>query len=589
MEEGNEVVVVTNVCGDICIRKRARRKRQKLLVKELMYDYANNTTLHGLPYVTRTGLTLIEKIFWFVTFVASVSMCLFLISKVWYKWKTSPVIVTVSEQLVSVNEMPFPSITICPQSKCKQSKYNFTNEKLIVDEYMQKRRVAKFLNKDTYDGTINDTMKARIAKFASVSKICDFPNPYDLSDIFPSNHTNSSFVEDIIEVAPNYNDVFHACFVYGHYIENCESLFRMVLTSEGLCYNMNSLAAKEIFRMKNLQTDYEYLYATNVSRNWTVENGYSYVISKEVNHETIEEIEKEYSDTYPTRGRENGESPDVEVVLQHNKSDRDHLCNGLNSGFKVYIQHPTDLPQSSLYYYAVLNNQVSSMALSFTVLNTSESLRGYDPEVRQCYFHEERYLKYFSIYTASNCRIECLSNVTKHYCHCTAFYMPDDRSNRICTQIDDDCVKEARRIMQYQELAKEGSKRCHCLPACNTMDYDAEILKSEFNLKRLMETYYKTVSYSDGSYNSINFSKLEMYFKQPRFMSWRRSELFGLIDFLANCGGLLGLFLGFSFLSLVEIFYFLSLRLCCTLKKDLEEEKAQKKTEKEVYEYVEKY
>lgn len=39
-----------------------------------------------------------------------------------------------------------------------------------------------------------------------------------------------------------------------------------------------------------------------------------------------------------------------------------------------------------------------------------------------------------------------------------------------------------------------------------------------------------------------------------------RSELFGLTDFLANCGGLLGVFLGFSFLSLVEIFYFFTLR-----------------------------
>ncbi|KAJ8727774.1 hypothetical protein PYW07_001893 [Mythimna separata] len=353
--DGNEVVVVTNVYGDICIRKKARRKRQKLLVKELMYDYANNTTLHGLPYVTKRGLTLIEKIFWFVTFVASVSMCLFLISKVWYKWKTSPVIVTVSEQLVSVNE--------------------------------------------------------------------------------------------------------------------------------------------------------------------------------------------------------------------------------------VYIQHPTDLPQSSLYYYAVTKDQVSSLALSFSVLNTSESLRDYDAEVRQCYFPEDRYLKYFKIYTASNCRIECLSNVTKQYCDCIAFYMPDDQSNRICTMLDNDCVKEAKRIMEYQELSKENSSRCHCLPACNTMDYDAEILRTNFNLKRLMDTYNAVNNFSYDFYKGVNFSKLEMYFKQPRFMSWRRSELFGLIDFLANCGGLLGLFLGFSFLSLVEVFYFLSLRLCCTLKKDLEEEKAQKVSES----YIKKY
>lgn len=73
--------------------------------------------------------------------------------------------------------------------------------------------------------------------------------------------------------------------------------------------------------------------------------------------------------------------------------------------------------------------------------------------------------------------------------------------------------------------------------------------KSGLINRKLLFVYYRR-----------NFSKLEMYFKRPRFISMRRSELFGVTDFLANCGGLLGLFLGFSFLSLVEIFYFLTLR-----------------------------
>ncbi|XP_061710717.1 pickpocket protein 28-like [Cydia pomonella] len=77
------------------------------------------------------------------------------------------------------------------------------------------------------------------------------------------------------------------------------------------------------------------------------------------------------------------------------------------------------------------------------------------------------------------------------------------------------------------------------------------------------------------------YSRLEIYFKEPRFVSMRRSELFGLTDFLANCGGLLGLFLGFSFLSLVEIFYFCTLRLWCTLKNDMKNEK--KKLKESVY------
>jgi len=43
-------------------------------------------------------------------------------------------------------------------------------------------------------------------------------------------------------------------------------------------------------------------------------------------------------------------------------------------------------------------------------------------------------------------------------------------------------------------------------------------------------------------------------------MYTQRSEIHGWADFIANVGGLLGLFLGVSILSIVEIIYFISFR-----------------------------
>uniref|UniRef100_A0A2A4IYE2 Uncharacterized protein n=1 Tax=Heliothis virescens TaxID=7102 RepID=A0A2A4IYE2_HELVI len=414
MEEENEVVIVTNVYGDVCIRRKARRKRQKLLVKELLFDYANNTTLHGLPYITRRGLTNVEKVFWFITFVVSIGLCLFLISKVWFKWQTSPVIVSFSEQMVPVSMVPFPSVTICPQSKVKVSVYNFTDETVQLDEFLKTNKEA-----------LNATMRARFAKFDALFQICDktflYNDEFNLTEVYPTKHADSSMVKYMKE---------------------------------------------------------------------------------------------------------------------------------------VYIQHPADLPQSSLYYYAMLHNQVSSMAIGFDVVNTSETLRYYDPEM-----------------------MECLSNITYAHCHCVEFFMPHSSSKKICTGIDEECILEARDLMLLQESIR-GNFTCHCLPSCIDVDYGAEILKTDFKLKKFINSLKKLhPNYSDDSFKNTSFSKIEMYFMKPRFLSMRRSELFGVTDFLANCGGLLGLFLGFSFLSLVEIFYFLTLRLCCTLKKDLEEEKAQDKVE----------
>lgn len=56
-------------------------------------------------------------------------------------------------------------------------------------------------------------------------------------------------------------------------------------------------------------------------------------------------------------------------------------------------------------------------------------------------------------------------------------------------------------------------------------------------------------------------SSLSIYFKENQFISSKRSELYGITDFLANVGGLLGLFMGISVISFTEIIYFCTIRL----------------------------
>lgn len=62
-------------------------------------------------------------------------------------------------------------------------------------------------------------------------------------------------------------------------------------------------------------------------------------------------------------------------------------------------------------------------------------------------------------------------------------------------------------------------------------------------------------------------ARLSIFFKENQFITSKRSELYGPTDFLANCGGLLGLFMGVSLLSIVEIIYFCTLRFCCSIRR----------------------
>lgn len=65
---------------------------------------------------------------------------------------------------------------------------------------------------------------------------------------------------------------------------------------------------------------------------------------------------------------------------------------------------------------------------------------------------------------------------------------------------------------------------------------------------------------------------MHIYFKKLHFMRRERGELYGFIDFFSNIGGVLGLCMGFSMLSLVEAIYFFTLRFLCNKKMKRDED-----------------
>lgn len=62
-------------------------------------------------------------------------------------------------------------------------------------------------------------------------------------------------------------------------------------------------------------------------------------------------------------------------------------------------------------------------------------------------------------------------------------------------------------------------------------------------------------------YFSSVFSRIIVYFKDDQFIPLIQSESQTLIGFLASCGGIFGLFMGSSLVSIIELIYYLSFRL----------------------------
>jgi Amiloride-sensitive sodium channel len=75
----------------------------------------------------------------------------------------------------------------------------------------------------------------------------------------------------------------------------------------------------------------------------------------------------------------------------------------------------------------------------------------------------------------------------------------------------------------------------------------------------------KRTKFKISPFFRFEFSQVTFYFSENQFLASERKEIYGKTDFLADCGGILGLCLGISVMSLLEIIYFCTMRLWCSL------------------------
>lgn len=141
-----------------------------------------------------------------------------------------------------------------------------------------------------------------------------------------------------------------------------------------------------------------------------------------------------------------------------------------------------------------------------------------------------------------------------------------DRNTKICGTAKLFCCTWAE--MEFFEIDKPNGTEyhtieafrnaCKCLPACTAIEYEGNVDRVKYNWKAIMPHLF------DGN---RSISRLTVTFYDHQVENVKRLEVQTYTNFLAICGGLLGLFLGVSVLSIVEFVYFFTLRLFWTIQR----------------------
>uniref|UniRef100_A0A336MEN0 CSON000424 protein n=1 Tax=Culicoides sonorensis TaxID=179676 RepID=A0A336MEN0_CULSO len=537
--------------------------------RKIFNEFCDASTIHGLKYLGTRPLY--EKILWIVFFTISLTACGYQIKATWSKWDNNPVIVTFNENFVSITQIPFPAVTICKQIKVQRSLFDYdpiyTNvlrdglnaleNNYSVDAIKAFELMAQTCIKD---GSRKDMMKI-VGEFANHESLLD---------------------QKLLEkLAPDFSETFLQCggmMTPDHW--KCSEVLSMILTEDGVCHTFNLLPKDE---MLNEGTALRIVDRTEkIKPNWSLE------VSKPMDSD-----EYEYGLTFckdPLRAYTVGQKLSIKVAS--NSSDVSRYCQGTGERYKIFLHNPYEIPSNQHQSYDMDIDQIVTLSVRPRVVLASENIKtAYTAKQRRCYFNSEKKLRYFRIYSKRNCEIECLANITVAKCGCTPFWLPreKDACKPICGLKDYHCMtKTSYRLFnieiavasfthespdpsQIKNSKEQAVFGCNCMAACKTVMYEADIraVKLVENHSGILLASKEISNDSDAentdvTVNDVKFSKLIVQFKEAEFIAMKRSELYGLTDFIANCGGILGLFMGVSILSFVEVIYFFCVRCFST-------------------------
>lgn len=148
---------------------------------------------------------------------------------------------------------------------------------------------------------------------------------------------------------------------------------------------------------------------------------------------------------------------------------------GTKAGFKFSIHAPDEIPLTHDRFFRINSLSAAFVTVSPEVYKASENLRSINPYKRNCFFTDERPLRFFHQYNQINCAVECIANYTLAKCGCVKFSMPRLFDTAICDASHIECYRDS--FIQLYELAIRASltgksfKTCHCLPSCTSVEY----------------------------------------------------------------------------------------------------------------------
>ncbi|MFH4982421.1 hypothetical protein AB6A40_009130 [Gnathostoma spinigerum] len=255
----------------------------------------------------------------------------------------------------------------------------------------------------------------------------------------------------------------------------------------------------------------------------------------------------------------------IRVLLFVNASD--YMSTSEAVGVRVAIHDPAVYPFPDIFGYSAPVGFATSFGLKKKVIHRLPAPYG-ECEAEKVK-NEESYIYKGYHYSSEGCRRSCFQNALLERCGCGDPRFPLPNNTKHCSAFDPvarSCLE--RTIVSIGDFHHMSEKQlsCRCLQPCENDDYGVTFSTAKWPSGATDLGDCEGMNTQEcEEYYSKHAAMVEVFFEQLNYELLMESEAYGLVNLLADIGGHLGLWMGFSVITIIEwvVLFFDLITLCC--------------------------
>ncbi|XP_015171758.1 PREDICTED: sodium channel protein Nach-like isoform X2 [Polistes dominula] len=516
-------VDVSYPCAD------TKRSSQGYHIRKTLHKYISlyceQSALVGYKYLIEPRRTWFERVIWFAVHVTTICILVYFVTDAYSAFVSMPMVTSVESDHYPTSKIMFPAIAICSinrisrQSAVKMARkvYRSNVTNLSVEEILE---LFEHLG-DSYN-SMRKLEKNRRNELNNL--LLDFyEGEYDMDAIMKEVR----ILQACVSLTPQCSVMLLTCAFNGNEY-NCSDIFSFEKTQDGYCCTFNYIR-------KDNSNDDEEPEEVRTVKDLGIERGLTVV---------MEPFLDDYFYTF------------LPVI-----------------GWKVTLFNPTDYPDNisggvtEVLVSPLLESYLEIEAVSF---HSTSQTKSYPIPKRKCIFPNEIQTRYGD-YSYSDCLVDCREQQIWKMCKCIPFYLPtraevkSKHGRRACTLTDIECLDRYKSnwltVFPHDDEAlnntvnEYNSLRCgNCYPSCIDVFYT---IQSSFSTMK--RGYYETSLLRDMEI--IDQSVIHIFFSKYGTVRLKQDLSYTWYELLSDIGGICGIFIGFSLISVIELIYFFVLLL----------------------------